>query len=314
MALNACCRAIFLLILVQDYAASQSAVKSAAQIETSPRLSFHGVRFAARPPAAGWESGTVSSVAIGTDGLVYELQRSEKADPVLVLDRDGKILRSWGSGDFGIPHSIRLDPAGNVWTVDASLSTIIKYSRRGKKLMSIRVGEQPDTGGPFTGTTDIAFTPDGHLLISDGYGNARILEYSAAGKRLRQWGRAGAGPGEFNLPHAIQVAADGTVYVADRENGRIEKFARDGKFLGEFSGLGRVYSLKISGDALWVSAQPLEQPPGSAGWVIELDRNSGTIRGHIDVPETLALHSIEFTPAGEPVTTLGNQLLWFRQN
>jgi DNA-binding beta-propeller fold protein YncE len=311
---NAYCRAIFLLILYQSCAFSQSAVESAAQIEASPRLSFHGVPFSARSPAAGWESGTVSSVAIGTDGLVYELQRGDKADPVLVLNGEGKILRSWGRHDFGIPHSIRLDPAGDVWTVDASQSTIIKYSRLGEKLMTIRVGEQPDTGSPFNGTTDIAFAPDGHLLISDGYGNARILEYSADGKRLTQWGRPGQASGEFHLPHAIQIAADCTIYVADRENGRIEKFARDGKFLGEFSGLGRVYSLQLVGDALWASTQAQDRPPGSAGWVVELDRNSGTILGHIDVPETLALHSIDFTSAGEPVTTLGNQLLWFRRN
>jgi hypothetical protein len=254
--------AIFLLILVQDCALAQSAVESAARIEASAPLAFHGVRLSARSPAAGWESGTVSSVAIGADGLVHELQRGDKADPVLVLDCDGKILRSWGRGDFRIPRSIRLDPAGNVWTVVASLSAIIKYSQLGKKHMTIRVGGQPGTGGPFNGTTDIAFAPDGHLLISDGYGNARILEYSADGKRLRQWGSAGAGPGEFNLPPAIQVAADGTIYVADHENGRIEKFARDGRFLGEFTGLGRVYSLKLAGDALWASAQPLGLPRG----------------------------------------------------
>ena len=57
----------------------------------------------------------------------------------------GKLLRSWGKGDSKIPHSIRIDPAGNVWTVDAGSSIVVKYSPLGKKLMTIPVGEQPET-------------------------------------------------------------------------------------------------------------------------------------------------------------------------
>jgi DNA-binding beta-propeller fold protein YncE len=256
----------------------------------------------------------VSSIAIGSDGLVYEIQRGSKADPILVVDGDGKLIRSWGKADYKIPHSIRLDPLGNVWTVDASMSTIIKYSRRGEKLMVINVGEQPNTDSPFNGATDIAFAPNGHLFITDGYGNARVVEYTANGKRLRQWGRPGSGPGEFHLPHAIQIGEDGTIYVADRENGRIEEFDFDGKYLGEISGLGRIYSFKLVGDVIWASTQRLDQPPGSPGWLVKLDSRSGRILGHLHVPEAFGLHSIEITPLGEPVTVLGNHLLWFRRN
>ena len=256
----------------------------------------------------------ISSMAIGGDGLVYEIQRGDKADTVLVVDGGGNVLRSWGGGSYKIPHSIRLDPSGNVWTVDASSSTIIKYSQRGEKLMTINVGEQPNSDSPFNGTTDIAFAPNGHLFITDGYGNARVLEYTADGKRLKQWGRPGNGPGEFHLPHAIQIAQDGTIYVADRENGRIEKFNLDGKYLGEISDLGRIYSLKLVGDVLWAGTQPLDKPTGSAGWVVKLDRNSGRILGHLDVREALGLHGVEISPSGEPVSSLGNQLLWFRRN
>jgi sugar lactone lactonase YvrE len=129
-----------------------------------------------------------------------------------------------GKGDFEIPHSIRIDHIGNVWTVDAGSSTVIEFSPLGKKLMTITVGEQPNNGSPFDGTTDVAFGPDGHIFITDGYGNARVLEYTAKGERVRVWGKPGSAPGEFNLPHSIQITADGIIYVADRENGRIEKF------------------------------------------------------------------------------------------
>jgi hypothetical protein len=285
-----------------------------SRIEASPKLPFNGAHFAAKPPALGWESGAVSWVAVDGGGLIYELQRGDKADPVLVLDRAGKVLRSWGKGNYKIPHSIRIDPAGNVWTVDAASSIVIKYSALGEKLMTVTVGEQPENGSSFNGTTDVAFGPNGRIFITDGYGNARVLEYTPDGKRVKQWGKSGTGPGEFRLPHAIQIDEKGTVYVADRENGRVEKFDLDGNFLGEIPHLGRVYSLKLVGEVLWAGMSPLNQPPGSPGWVVKLDRASGKILGHLDVPEARGGHSVEQMPSGEPLTTLGNELIWFKAN
>ena len=298
----------------EDTSQSSASSELASRIEASPNLPFHGEHFAAQAPRGGWESGTVSSVAVGADGLIYELQRGDKSDPIVVLNADGKVLRSWGKGNYKIPHTIRLDPRGNVWTVDASLSTVIKYSPRGKKLMTITVGEQPQSNNPFDGTTDIAFAQNGHLLITDGYGNARVLEYTGDGKRLRQWGKPGNGPGDFHLPHAIQIAANGVIFVADRENGRIEKFDSNGNYLGQIGGLGRTYSLKVVGDILWATMQRLDQPTGSPGWIVKMDCDSGRILGHLDVTAPLGLHSIDVTSSGEPVISQGNQLLWFRHN
>jgi hypothetical protein len=283
-----------------------------ARIEASPILPFNGVHFLAKPPSIGWESGAVSWVAVDGEGLIYELQRGDKADPVLVLDREGKVLRSWGKGNYQIPHSIRVDPTGNVWTVDAASSMVIKYSPLGEKLMTIAVGEQPENGSSFNGTTDVAFGPNGRIFITDGYGNARVLEYAPDGERVKQWGKSGRGPGEFRLPHAIQIDEQGTVYVADRENGRIEKFDLDGNFLGELPHLGRIYSLKFVGEVLWAGMSPFNQPPGSPGWIVKLDRTTGKILGHLDVPEAGGGHSVEQMPSGEPLATLGNELLWFK--
>jgi DNA-binding beta-propeller fold protein YncE len=283
-----------------------------SRVAQTPNLPFRAVRFAAQAPAVGWESGFVSWMAIDSKGLIYEIQRGNKADPILVLDRDGKVLRSWGKGDYKVPHSIRIDPSGNIWTVDAASSTVIKYSSLGEKLMTITVGEQSESNGPFNGATDIAFGSDGHLFIADGYGNARILEYAPDGRRVKQWGKPGSGPGEFRVPHAIQIDEDGIIYVADRENGRIEKFTSSGLYLGEFPHLGRIYSLKLSGDTLWASIQSFEQAPGSAGWVVKLDRKTGRMLGHLDVAEARGLHCVEQGSSGEPITTLGNELLWFK--
>ncbi|MBW4028063.1 MAG: 6-bladed beta-propeller [Acidobacteria bacterium] len=291
----------------------KSAPEIRARIEASPVLPFKGVPFAAQPLKPGWESGAVSGIAVDRNGTIYEIQRGEKADPIVVLDRNGIVLRSWGKGDFKIPHSIRIDPVGNVWTVDASSSMVIEYSPLGKKLMTIIVGGQPNNGSPFDGTTDVALAPDGHIFITDGYGNARVLEYTKTGNRVRVWGKPGVAPGEFNLPHSIQITADGIIYVADRENGRIEKFDLRGHFLGEIAHLGRVYSFKLTDGALWATMGPFDQQPGSSCWVVKLDPQSGTILGHVDVPQERGGHALEVTPSGEPIITLGNELLWLRK-
>jgi len=247
----------------------------------------------------------VSWLALDKQGLIYELQRGDKADPVLVLDRTGKVVRSWGRGAYKVPHSIRIDPDGNVWTVDAGSSTVIKYSPTGEKLLTIEVGEQPVGKG---GTSDIAFGPAGHLFITDGYGNARVLEYTAEGKRVRQWGSPGTGPGEFHLPHAIRIA-DGVVYVADRENGRIEKFDLEGHYVGEIDHLGRIFSLRIAGSVIWACIQEKDKPAASGGWLVKLDRDSGKILGH---RELIGLHSIELSPSGDPIIVEGNRVLWLK--
>jgi len=103
--------------------------------------------------------------------------------------------------------------------------------------------------------------------------------------RVKQLGKAGTGPGELHLPHAIQISEDGTIYVADRERGRIEEFDLNGNYVGEIPHLGRIYSLKLVAALLWAGMQPSNQPPGSPGWVVEFDRKTGKMLGHLDVPQ-----------------------------
>jgi DNA-binding beta-propeller fold protein YncE len=252
-------------------------------LQAAPKLPFAQSRVAVQAPAQdGWATGMVSWVASDPRGLVYLLQRGDKADPVIVVDSSGKIMRSWGKGLYTTPHAIRLDPQGNVWTTDAASSMVYKFSPEGKLLLKIEVGGQP--AGPcngFCSTTDIAFASDGHLFIADGYRNARILEYSADGKRLAQWGSAGTGPGEFRLPHSIQIDAQNVIYVADRENGRVQRFDRHGKYLGEWAQYGKTFGLKLVGDAMWLSSIP-RGPNGAPGWLIKVDRASGKLLGYVD--------------------------------
>jgi hypothetical protein len=262
------------------------------------------------PPRAGWELGMISSSAADGKGTIYLLQRGLSAQPVVAINEQGKVLREWGKGLYQIPHSIRIDAAGNVWTVDAASSRIIKFSPKGETLLDFVVGEQPKTTSQFNGTADIAFTRDGHLFIADGYGNNRVLEYDAQGKRLHQWGKAGQGPGELNLPHGIAIDDKEVVYVADRENGRIQRFTREGKYLSEFNGLGKTFSLAFKNNALWIGSQPRNEPNGAPGWIMKLDPVTGKVLGRIDSP---GHHSIDVSDKGEILTGVRpDQLLWFR--
>lgn len=294
-----------------DPAKVEATARLRALLDAARQHILKPVDFTIQSPGAGWELGMVSSIAVDRKGIVYLLQRGDKADPVVVLDHDGRVLRSWGKGLYKTPHSIRIDPAGNIWTVDAESSVVLKFTPQGTQLMKIEVGEQPaGRNSRFVGTTDITFGPHGSLFISDGYGNARILEYTAEGKRVRQWGTPGAGPGQFHLPHGITIDKDNVLYVADRENGRVQRFDVTGKFLGEWP-LGRTYAVQAAGNVVWAAMQPIDLPVPSPGWMVKLDRKTGKVLGSV---ESNGLHSVTVTKHGELMTavTSQNKILWLR--
>jgi sugar lactone lactonase YvrE len=128
---------------------------------------------------------------------------------------------------------------------------------------------------------------------------------------VREWGKPGTGPGEFHLPHGIAIDAENILYVADRENGRIQRFSLDGRYLGEWNQLGKTFSLKITprGD-LWMGTQPRDAPNGKEGWLVKVNRADGKIFGVIPSDGT---HSIEVNADGEPLTgARPDRVLWFR--
>jgi streptogramin lyase len=294
-------------------AKTQAASRLRAMIEAAPRLPLEQTELAIKLPE-GQELGMVSWIARDqkTD-VTWLIQRGDKADPVIAVDQQGHVLHSFGKGLYKIPHSIRLDPEGNVWTVDAGNSMVIKFSPSGEKLLQIAVGGQPETSrSPFNGTTDIAFA-NNRIFITDGYANARVLEYTSDGKKVREWGTAGTGPGQFHLPHSIVVDENNILYIADRENGRIEKFTLEGKYLGEIPNLGRTFSLKLGANGtLWAGMAPLNEPTGSPGWVVKLDRKTGKVLGYVPVTEKVGLHSVEDAGNGQPMTDIGNRVVLFR--
>src|SRR4029079_8130828 len=109
------------------------------QVAAAPRLPLEAAPLVVTLPTPENALGMVSWVSSAKDGAIYLLQRGDKADPVIVLDRTGKVLRSWGKGLYRMPHAIRVDPQGNVWTTDAASSHVIEFSPDGKVLLDIAV-------------------------------------------------------------------------------------------------------------------------------------------------------------------------------
>ena len=199
----------------------------------------------------GWSWTEAVAVAVDGQDRVYVFNRGEH--PVMVFDRDGKFLRSWGEGLFARPHGISIGPDAAVFCTDDLDHTVRKFTPTGRLLLTVGTSGKPsDTGAtsvdyrtilrvgaPFHYPTNVALSPAGELYVTDGYGNARVHKFSSDGRLLFSWGEPGDGPGQFYVPHGIAVDRHGTVYVADRENSRIQLFAPDGAFLSEWTDVAR---------------------------------------------------------------------------
>jgi DNA-binding beta-propeller fold protein YncE len=249
-----------------------------------------GLRWGDNPDVLpeGWSLGQVSGVASHPDGEVYVYQRGAHADPLLVYDRSGTYLRSFGRGRTAMPHSVRLGPDGNLWLVDSLRQTVDLYRRDGTHVRTIGVvGDAGTDDRRFNEPTDVAFGSNGVAYISDGYGNSRVVMVDLDGRYLGAWGRPGTATGEFNTPHSIAVSRDGLVHVADRENARIQIFEPDGRHHATWTHLGLTQGITITpDDVCWVVTARLRGGvPGAhiLGWrLVRLELASGRPTGVIE--------------------------------
>ena len=221
----------------------------------------------------GYAYVEVAGVACDSRDRVYVFNRG--AYPVIVFDKEGRFLNAWGKGVFKNPHGIFIDHEDYLWLADDRDHTVHKFTVDGERLMTIgQSGKPSDTGyelnkspvkraaGPFHRVTNVAVLKNGEMYIADGYGKARVHKFSADGKLLFSWGEPGSGPGQFKLPHGIAVDSSGLVYVADRENSRVQVFTPDGEYVREWGRAGapllnRPYDI-------FTTRRPIAAGPGSA--------------------------------------------------
>ena len=241
------------------------------------RLAYEVIEGWERLPE-GWSFVEVAGVAVDSSDRVYVFNRGEH--PLIVFDKEGKFLDSWGEGLFTSAHGIFIDRNDHIYCADNFDHTVRKFTTDGTLLMTLgevdrpadtgfKVGESPvlHAGGPFNMVTNVAVAANGDMFISDGYGNARVHRFSADGELLASWGEPGDGPGQFNLPHGIVVDRSGRVLVADRENSRIQFFDQDGNYLDSWTWVNRPDDLFIDDDENLYIAE--------LGWTVPYRESTG---------------------------------------
>ncbi len=184
-------------------------------------------------------------------------------DTIYKFDSKGNVVKSFGAQMFIWPHGLHIDREGNVWATDSGADSAVqtaakaglkvghvvrKFSPDGKLLMTL--GE-PGVGGDdeyhFRSPAGVVTAPNGDIFVADGhFTNNRIVKYSKDGKFIKAWGKTGYAPGEFQVPHCINMDKRGRLFVCDRSNARIQIFDQDGKFLARWYQFGMPSGIAFS--------------------------------------------------------------------
>lgn len=242
----------------------------------------------------GWSFKEAAAVGVDSKDNVYVFNRGEH--PVIIFDREGNFLSSWGEGVFPRAHGVTMGPDDTIFLTDDGDHTMRHCTLDGKVLMTLGISGKPApfmSGNPFNRCTHLAIDPsNGDFFISDGYGNARVHKYSPDGKLLLSWGESGTGPGQFNIAHNIATDKDGWVYVADRENQRMQVFDRNGKFETQWINMAKPCGLFIDQSSelvyvgeLGVAIGPNSQAYGLGPRVSIMDTKGNTLARLGDGPE-----------------------------
>ena len=250
------------------------------------------------PPEWTWRE--VAAAATDSAGRVFVFNRGDR--PVAILDDDGQVVSHWGEGAFQRPHGLTIGPDDSVYCVDDVDHTVKKFSPDGALLITIgRSGRFSDTGattldfrtihksaGPFNFPTNVALAPSGEIFVADGYGNARIHKFSPHGKLIGSWGEPGGGPGQFRIPHGLAFDSKDLLYVADRENSRIQRFTANGEYVDEWADVARPCDVYIDeNDTVFVAelgyqagiwpGWPDPDPAATGGRVTVFDSNGNVL-------------------------------------
>lgn len=264
-------------------------------------------------PQGAW-FGRVSAVVGLDDGRVVVLHRGPSIEPVVILDGEGRFVAAWDAA-IGLGHGMRIDADGHLWITDVGRHRVIRATLEGRVLLELGTADQSGTDErTFDQPTDVAFGAAGEIVVSDGYGNARIVVFDAEGRYLRSWGRHGSGPDELETPHSVAAAPDGRIWVSDRTNGRISSFEPDGRLVGTWSHLGAAQSLAFRGDGrLWAltyrSEAAIIDHDSLGGRLMLVEPADGTVVASVEVPG----HCVHEAPDGTVyVASLSGSVLQVR--
>ena len=245
---------------------------------------------------AGVPTGAFASVAFDSKGHLYALNRGPK--PFMEFDASGKFIRSFGDGLFVRAHGLRIDGDGNIWATDVGGHVVMKLSPQGQVLLTLGTKGQ---AGMVNQPNDVAIARNGDIFVAQGHtpgatGDPRVLKFDKTGKFITSWGGKGKEPGKFEVAHGIAIDAKGLLWVADRENQRIQVFDQNGTFVKQMNYAGLPCSFDIRPDAVFMVN-------GFAGQVLKLDLD-GRVLAATGKPgngpgEFGEAHFIAVSPKGE---------------
>lgn len=256
--------------------------------------------FGELPDGRKW--GSVSAIHVDVDGKhIWAGDRcggnscaGSKVDPIVKLDPNGKVVKSFGAGLITWPHGMEVDSEGNVWVVDARSANarelqqfpdaggaghqVIKFSPEGEVLM--RIGTPGEAGDPPTHLSepnDVLVAPDGSIFVAETHSaqfmdeagpnaKSRINKYSADGKFIKSFGEWGFKNGQLRSPHALAMDSQGRLFVADRGNRRIQIFDQDGKHLDTWYQFSRISGLFIDGNDMLYAIDSESDDNYNPGW------------------------------------------------
>ena len=270
--------------------------------QTAPPLDYVAVANPL-PVPADIKMGAAASVAFDSRGHMLVLSRG--AQPLTEFDADGKFIRSFGEGLFTRSHGLRIDAAGNIWATDVGGHVVYKLSPQGQVLLTLgtkgQAGAWDSTSHLLREPNDVAIASNGDVFVVQGHtpgpmGDPRVLKFDKNGTFIKSWGGKGKEPGQFEVAHGIAIDAKGLLWVADRENQRIQIFDAGGKFVREVKYAGLPCSLAIGNQYIYMVN-------GFAGQLLRLDLQgkvlAATGKPGTGVGEFGEAHFIAVSPKGE---------------
>ena len=224
---------------------------------------------------AGVTMNATAAAAFDRAGHLIVLTRSMEA--FYEFDANGVFVRSFGGNMFTRAHGIKVDAQGSIWATDVGAHLVHKVDRTGKILLTLgtkgEAGEWNEAAGSrkLNQPTDIAIAANGDVFVSQGHtpgpnGDARVLKFDKDGKFLAQWGGKGNEPGKFQVAHGLAIDPQGNLWVADRENQRIQVFTPTGAFVREMKFNGVPCSIAIGPQGAFMVN-------GYAAQIVQMDLN-----------------------------------------
>lgn len=203
-----------------------------------------------RPPGMPWAA--MPGIAVDARDQVWLFTRTNP--PVQVFTAEGKFVRAWGEGLLPGAHHIKIDREGNIWAADLRLHVVRKFTPEGQLLMTLGTpGEKGEDESHLNKPTDMILAPNGDIFVSDGYGNARVVHFDKGGKFVRSWGSLGTEARQFSIPHAIALDSKGRLYVADRNNVRVQVYSQSGELIDSWRDILVPWGFWVTAsDEIWI--------------------------------------------------------------